>query len=140
MVNLLRGELSAAHNCFEEISQMPSIDPGRLMRAAGYANLAVYYQYNRFPDGNGATAQEIEARWHGQAYAEAETQQWQLLTQRVSDPELQLEASLVHSFLCNFNGLFERLPVSKSSINPMSPAQHRPSIAILRVYLNSPFK
>ena len=101
VVNLLRGDLATAQNCFKEISQTASIDPGRLMRAAGYANLAVYYQYNRFPDGNGASAQEIEARWQSQAYAEAESKQWQLLIRQVPDPEIQLEGGLVHSVLCN---------------------------------------
>ncbi len=132
VVNLLQGELTAAQSCFKEISQIPSIDPGRLMRAVSYANLAVYYQYNRFPDGNGATAQEIEARWQAQAYVEAEAQRWQRLIGQVSDPELHLEGALVHNVLGNLQS--GRSFLQTSRYNPTN----MPADQLLNTALQSP--
>lgn len=132
VVNLLQGDFNSALACFEKIKPITPTDSSRLLRAASYRNLAVFYQYNRFPDGNGAAAQEIEARWQGQDYAKAEGEQWQLLAGQVTDPGLQLEGRLVHGVLCDLQSARSFLQTSRYT------PSHIPAGQLLTIALRSP--
>ncbi|MGH2541174.1 MAG: hypothetical protein ACRDIB_00160, partial [Ardenticatenaceae bacterium] len=100
-VHLLQGEPLAALASFAEAERLVPGDSARLLLAAGFSNLAVFTHYNRFPNGSGANATEISARWQGVEYLTAEFPRWQALLGQPTPGNVQFLAWLAHEFLCN---------------------------------------
>ena len=101
VVHVLQGEPSAAIKCFQSIHETVPSDFDRRSRAMSYARLAKITQYNLFPGGNGASGIELNARWDGVAYTEAENPLQQEMLAQAHAQLTHLEASLVHGLLCN---------------------------------------
>jgi tetratricopeptide (TPR) repeat protein len=120
MVHLLLGEPGAAIRSCEEAQRLVSRDAARCLRAASYAHLAVFLQFNTFPDRSGSNATEVDARWKGVAYVEAEQAQWQALLGQVSDSATQNEAWLVHELLPSLQSA--RAILQSSRFAPAVPA------------------
>jgi hypothetical protein len=62
IVHLLQGEAGAASANFEEADQQAAGDPARQLRARAYGYQAMLLNFNYFPNGGVASAQEINAR------------------------------------------------------------------------------
>jgi CHAT domain-containing protein len=101
IVHLLQGEPPEAIRLLGEAGQKVGNDAGRCLRAASYAHLAVFLQFNNFPNLSGANAAELDVRWRGLTYLQAEQPQWQSRLGQATDPVLKAEAWLVHEVLPN---------------------------------------
>lgn len=64
VVCLLQSELSIALKCFYELEHIVPDIPEYGLKAANYIGLANSWRYNLFPDGGGANAIELQARWN----------------------------------------------------------------------------
>jgi CHAT domain-containing protein len=99
IVSLLQGEPLAALRFFEDVSHLVPEDTARSYRAALYTNLAIYRQYNAFPNGSAAGASEISARWNGTEVVGQLEKRRTALQSGVSDPALLREGRLVNDIL-----------------------------------------
>jgi CHAT domain-containing protein/tetratricopeptide (TPR) repeat protein len=113
IVHLLQGEPPAAIRLLEKARQHAGNDPGRCLRAASYVHLAVFLQFNTFPDRSGSNAAEVNVRWQGVPYLQAEHPLWQSLLGQTSDPLLKAEAWLVHQVLPNLQPVRATLESSR---------------------------
>ena len=101
VVHLLQGEPSAAIRYFEELEQLVPSDANRRLRAISFSNLAMYWRYNLFPDGNGASATELQMRWNSEAYAQSQALRKEAIFSQATDIGVRFESSFVHQFLSN---------------------------------------
>jgi CHAT domain-containing protein len=99
VVHLLQGEPPAALQRFQELEGTVPDDYDRRLRAVSYANLATFWHYNLFPDGGGAGAAELELRWDGRAYLEAEMPRRQEIFAQAKETALRFESMLVKDFI-----------------------------------------
>ena len=63
IVQLLQGDPLAAHNCFTQIKALVPRDAVRWLRATSYAYFATCRQFHLFPNGAGASAFDVPARF-----------------------------------------------------------------------------
>lgn len=101
IVHIMQGEPVAATSCLAEAERLAPHDANRCLRALGYNLLATYERFNSFPDGAGAGALEISARWRGAEDLQQVDARWHDLLKQATDPQAQNEAWLVYAFLCS---------------------------------------
>ncbi|MBM3188312.1 MAG: CHAT domain-containing protein, partial [Chloroflexi bacterium] len=89
----------AALRCFAEVEAAVPADPDRRLRAVSYANLAMFWHYNRFPDGGGANGIELQAHWDGSAYLRAQQPHQREAFAQAKDGSARFESALVKDFL-----------------------------------------
>jgi CHAT domain-containing protein len=123
VVHLLQGEPPAAIRCFQELEQTVPDDCDRRLRAASYTNLATFWHYNLFPDGNGAGATELEMRWNGEEYLKAEIPRRQAIFAQASQTSARFESQLVKDFLSNLQPSRAFLQTNRRSSSGMLAQQ-----------------
>ncbi len=102
IVHILTGDLQRAFDCLREAEPLAMHEDANLrLRLVTYQLLAIYEHFNTFPDGNGAGATEVTARWRGAEDIRALDATWNDLLKQATDPAIQNEAWLVYGFLCN---------------------------------------
>lgn len=96
---LLSGHIIKGQELFDDLEKTLSADHPLQIRMLFYRWLAQSWQYNLFPDGNGAGALEIQARW--QSTKEIEDLQGRIqLLQGATDPSpWRLEQLIIFHFL-----------------------------------------
>jgi CHAT domain-containing protein len=101
IVHIMQGELLAAMECTAEVGLLAPQDANLGLRALTYELLATHERFNSYPDGSGAGATEISARWRGASDLQPADARWHDLLRQATDPQAQNEAWLVYAFLCN---------------------------------------
>jgi tetratricopeptide (TPR) repeat protein len=99
VIDLLRGEVTRAEAGLAEASQAAGDQPERLLRVASWQLLAQAERFNTFPDGAGAGAVEISARWHPTEAMRELDARWHALRARATESEALTEAWLVYEVL-----------------------------------------
>ena len=98
-VCLARGDVLHATEYLDGVLAGSSGDADRALLALSYRMLAVHERYNTFPDGSGATAIDITARWDGTTDIAAFESQWQSAMAQSTQPAAQLESWIVASLV-----------------------------------------
>lgn len=101
IVHWLSGELTRAVEGARQAQTLAGADANRALRALSYQLIAGYERFNAFPDGAGASAIELSARWQTATDLLPLNAEWHALLQRSSEPAAQMEAWLVFQFLWN---------------------------------------
>ena len=99
VVHLMQGEPPFALKCFQELEQAVPSDYNRRLRALNYANLAIYWQYNLFPDGSGAGGTELLARWNGVEYAKSEAPRREAIFREAKETLARFESWVIRDLL-----------------------------------------
>ena len=98
VIHALQGAPRPARELLEEALRLVPDDTDRRLRATTYLLRAAHLQYNVFPDGGGAGASEINARWDGVTELRALDIDWHLAMGNVSSTEIQFESWLSYAF------------------------------------------
>ena len=131
VVDLLQGEPTTAISYFTEVESISANDLVRQLRAATYANLATYWHYNVFPDGNSGNALEISTRWDSISYLKQNSPYREALLNQVSDPQLRLEITFIDELLVN-------VLTARSFLNSYRSQQKAMTEQLLKTALTAP--
>jgi CHAT domain-containing protein len=134
IVHIMQGELLAAMMCTAEVGCVAPQDANLCLRALSYELLTTYERFNAYPDGCGAGATEISARWRGAADLQPVDARWHDLLRQATDPQAQNEAWLIYAFLCNLKP--GRFILESSRYAPSTVSREQ----MLQTVLNTPIQ
>ena len=97
-VSVLRGEPAPVEGLSATVASLMPGDANRRLRALSCEILATCQRYNRFPDGTGAGATDVNARWQVSDLMPVDAE-WRAALQASSDGTAQFDAWLTYSFL-----------------------------------------
>lgn len=99
-VSIMAGRLPRAFQLLDEARLLSAAHPRLQLLEVTCRLLAIHEHYNTFPDGNGAGAFEIQARWRGAEDLREEDALWNTLMQNSGDETLRNTSWLIYGFLC----------------------------------------
>lgn len=101
VAGLLQGEIAYARDCFAEAQLVGQADADRRLRALSYQTLAIFEQFDSFPDGGEADTIESESRRDEVLNLASVKERWLGLMKEAARPPVKTEALLIYGFLCN---------------------------------------